>query len=219
MTRRSQIKRLYLDLDRTLYMTDRALKLVAEECEKLWRDKGITAQRLIQEAPRYYSSEDPNALRTHEFFRQMLAYGVDLRTEGGRLRDSLSKYDLLFPDARDLLDYVDTLNDLEVKIITFGEEDFQKFKLSLLPRLAKYPVIITMGEKATYIRRHEKKTPSLIVDDKTNPSLPAWCEGVLLDRTGNTSSKDLDQESGELVVNGLDAIKSLITSTRSVDLI
>jgi hypothetical protein len=208
------IKHLLLDLDRTLFDTNRSFDYILIAAEACFGNRGISAKKMRDEYKNFYTSDDPTALRTYDFFEHLKSYGFAVTNDDIRvLRERvMNQGDLLFPDAHELLKYLETRPDLKVTILSFGVPQFQIFKCSLTPELEKYHMDCIFEEKGPFIKRTYEAEPSLIVDDKVIDDLPEWCRGVLLNRTTPEQSGVLEGHSHYDVINSLILVPSYLQS-------
>lgn len=192
---------LYLDLDRTLFMTDRIKPLLAEACERLY---GIPPAKLQQEQPVY--SVRVGDQYFYRFFEQLEHYGIARNRAIRELRQAFAGLDFLYADARKLLAYL-SLHHWSATVLSLGDQDFQVFKYSLVPELQTLPIVCTEKLKDEYFRSHVPEK-ALIVDDHKVENLPATCQGVLLDRI---QRKLLHRQAdGYLVISDLTRVEELL---------
>lgn len=194
---------MYLDLDRTLYDTNRAAGLIRAALERGFSDKGITAQLLADEQEQFHQYH--GEWYFYDFFSHMAAHNLDEQTIKSYLQEQLSSEDLLYPDAKDLLGSLESRRD-DVLVLTFGDKRYQEFKYSLVPQLQQFRLVCIQSSKGNYIRTQVKR-PSLIVDDKQILDLPSDCQGVLVDRTREAA---FEQADGYWLINDLSVVKELV---------
>lgn len=169
----------YLDLDDTLFQTTLGYGEICRAVSKLYKIKLMTfAIRMLgMRAKPTPGGSERGYLR---LFHTLRSFGIDPDEAAPIIRQELSKYDFLFPDATGLLDW---LEEQKVKpvILTFGDPETQSFKLSLVPRLAEFEHVIVQEPKQHYLKNLDKHD-AILVDDKPIPNLPPWCRGVLIQR-------------------------------------
>jgi len=191
---------LYLDLDRTLFITDRVNELLDEACERLY---GILPTKRRQDQPAY--STRVGDQHFYRFFDQLEQYGVARDRAVRELRQAFAGLDFLYPDARKLLAYL-SLHQWPTVVLSLGDQDFQTFKYSLVPELQRLPIICTEALKGEYFRGHTET--ALIVDDRKIAGLPETCQGVLIDRTEHKLMHR--QTDGYLVISDLTRVEELL---------
>lgn len=164
---------LLLDLDRTLFKTD-----------EYWQDFAKALARSLGVPDGTYSGGYDEFL-VGEGRLQMVDYSKILAATGAKhdiirknLTEICAKNQYLYDDAQRLLSNLGTLQQVyEVQIITFGENDYQNLKLSLLPELKNIPKHIIQELKTDYISTHFNGGVGMLVDDKYGQDLPAgWAE-------------------------------------------
>lgn len=149
---------IYLDLDRTLYQTGIAglgvWQKVSELYPQLRADDGHDRQHEF-----YIHTGDAY---TYDFTAHVTAIGLDAdevyrKLRATELADGRFEYD----GAGDLIEWARTLAD--VKVLTYGVDDYQRFKASLCPSLDGIHIETTLGEKAEYLKGRGEVW---LVDDK-----------------------------------------------------
>lgn len=77
----------------------------------------------------------------------------------------------LYADVHHLLDYLEKKGD-EVRIITVGTEEYQRFKFIFTPRLHDYPYIITHNTKGHCLLKYQAEFANfeavILVDDRAD---------------------------------------------------
>ncbi|MGH7196282.1 MAG: hypothetical protein ACREGJ_00765 [Candidatus Saccharimonadales bacterium] len=168
----------YLDLDRTLFDTERFVLELFKVAGRIYREKGVRRMRLLTDLPhqiRYVGD-----LSYYPFFDHLAEYGVDTQEAKKLLYEALKDNDFLYKDAHELLDWLES-HGIQPHILTFGDKDYQSFKISLAPRLQNLPVTIVQESKGAFLARQACES-AILVDDKLVTDLPEWCTGALLTR-------------------------------------
>ncbi|HMQ96233.1 MAG TPA: hypothetical protein PKD19_03360 [Candidatus Saccharibacteria bacterium] len=171
----STLKKVYLDLDRTLFRTD---------------DAGAIWRLLATHYPSVPDAEEAIA-RSRDFFvftengdyfydwvRQVESYGV--AAEEARqaiLKSSLADGRFEYPGVAETVRYVQD-NHFELAILTFGEQFYQQeIKAALCPSLIGVEIITTMSPKEQFFT--DRQNPALLLDDKPiSGALPPWVHFV-----------------------------------------
>lgn len=166
---------LLVDFDRTLFDTGSFV-------EALWSaiadQYGVDKERQLARAKQFY--EYRGQWYDYDFYRHvstipelpqdMAAFETTMHT---RLRDDV----FLFPDAAGLIDAIDA-------IVTFGNEPYQRFKLSFCPQLRGLTCHIIQTGKGDFIARQFGHQPTVLVDDKRlETELPPSVQFIHLDRS------------------------------------
>lgn len=151
-------KTVYLDLDRTLYRTSLATKEKWRVLSERYPQIDIAVEYARQHD--FYIHKD-NAY-AYDFSAHVAAIGLDVSDvyevlRGSELVDGRLEYD----GTHALVAHARTLG--EVKILTYGIDDYQRLKASLCPSLADIPVITTLRPKGEYL---QDKGDVWLVDDK-----------------------------------------------------
>lgn len=150
----------FLDLDRTLFDTRQA-GLLWQELAKRY---DIDAAKCTAERSNWYEWVDDTTYY-HDFSQQLTDYGIDASEAYEYLRQSpLAQGVFEFPYV-DVL--VRTLQEIaDVKVLTFGIDDYQQLKASLCPSLRGVEIITTLESKTTVLGRYMNKYDCWLVDDK-----------------------------------------------------
>jgi len=100
--------------------------------------------------------------------------------------------DFCYSDTHELLDRLVKHNDLDVRILTFGDSEYQLYKLSMCSELASHglPVHVVQEPKRDFLAR-EFPNGGILADDKYPLGLPVSWQHVLVDRTGKFAQTKL----------------------------
>jgi hypothetical protein len=184
-----------IDLDRTLFETDRFFD---DFCRCLEEHFHVDVGKIQAEYRDFYEHGE-NDLRHYDFFRHLATIGLkasDNEVEE-RLIEALSSNGYLYDDAEPFLDFLKPHN-LEVLILTYGEERFQRLKYRCVPALGGYAFTSTLRPKPEYIANNFVGRVGVIVDDQSIPDVPEGFQSVWLQRG----------HRGEDVYSSLDDVRS-----------
>lgn len=162
------------DFDRTLFDTARFVDWLWEHIALTYHVDGESEK---QQATRFYQYE--GEWYDYRFFDHLASISaitdpVEVFVE--RCRHAAPD-DFLFADVDEVLDEIDS-------ILTFGNEPYQRFKLSFAPKLARTPSTIIQSDKASYVTQAYHGQPVVLVDDKRlETNLPPSARFIHLDRT------------------------------------
>ncbi len=158
-----QRPKFFLDLDRTLFRTDK-MGEVARAMAELFPALG-DGTAFWQESKQFYEYPFGDATYFHNMVAQIESHGVSSEEVFAAMRQTE------WGDGR--MQYKGTaelINDLEgrgeVRILTFGEECYQSFKASLCPSLAQVAINATLQQKGEYLSKIQLPLASWMVDDK-----------------------------------------------------
>jgi hypothetical protein len=168
---------IFVDFDRTLFRTDFLFTKLWEAVAELYPQADVL--KANAEIGQWYEIIEDHY--KHYLFPQHLlhATGVDFEEAQPLLLKRLSQYDFLYPDVHAANEWPKA--GYEVRILTFGGEPFQKFKLKLAPQ-CKQPHDIILEPKGIFLARHYMDVEGFMVDDKRNPGLPQNIKEVWLSR-------------------------------------
>lgn len=190
---------IYLDLDRTLLDTPRFSQAVITAFEQEYR---VPAKEFQEQMPQFYVRHAD--MQYYDFYGHVRMLGHDPHEVTERLMPLLAGSDFLYPDVRPLLARL-ARTSVQVSVLSYGPEDYQGFKYSLLPELHGLPFVATLRFKQEYLAE-QPQLPSLLVDDKAVRPLPEWCSQFLIDRTAGS----LKSHEGERLwrINSLDVVET-----------
>lgn len=155
--------RLYLDLDRTVFDTDRAILL----WDELAKHYDLIPEACVMDRDSYYSWPVPGTYY-HDLSRQLEAYGIFPEEAYELLRRSpLADGRLQLPYTAQLVETLAPLT--EMTVLTFGADDYQRLKADLCPALKNIPVVTTLGDKRAVL---ETAGDCWLVDDKVPGAAP-----------------------------------------------
>lgn len=201
-----RVEHAYLDLDRTLFDTERAKSAIYRALEDTY---GIAADRLVQERAEHYVHPHDDETYYYPLFKHLEStYEIDPDEAASCLEEQLRGQDFLYPDAVPLLDDLEERG-IRTSILTFGDVPYQQFKVALCEELFGMSALVTTKPKGKHIGQAPSQR-SLIVDDKRVADLPKRCQGIQLDRRSEIPAYNAGDY---LVVNGLHAVSQLLDGT------
>jgi len=199
----TSIKRVYLDLDRTLLDTQAIMQALTKAGSQLY---GFDIDDLRREYDQVNKDYKAGRLRAYSYFDQMSARGISAERARLDMEKALAGKSFLYSDVPGLLAFLNS-GGYEVKIVTFGKTDYQMFKFGLAPELAQLPIVVVSEEKNVYLSQ-QSSVPSLLIDDKEIKPLPDWCKQALIDR--KAPSGTLQEGDSLWRINNLALIANLL---------
>lgn len=167
----------YLDLDRTLFRTN--------ETYQIWDEIGRLYPQ-IDAAEQYQKRLDYHLYVGDLYYCDMARHLRDIglvpeevyeRLAGGRLYDGRFEFEGVSELITALADKTD------LRIFTFGTDDYQRFKASLCPSLFNIPIVATLRPKAELLI--DLNTSCWLIDDKPiGHELPPHVEFVQVNLEG-----------------------------------
>lgn len=148
----------YLDLDRTLYNTDLGTELIWQQIASRYEfvNQEIERSRL-GEFYLYDGGQYAYDLRAHLLDLRLQSDEVYAMLRSSDLADGRLEYD----GVGELIEWLSQCG--EVRVLTYGTEDYQQLKASLCPSLTGVEIITTLGSKGDYLA---DKGEVWLVDDK-----------------------------------------------------
>lgn len=136
----------FTDLDRTLFDTDAYYPVLRST---ICATEGVDCEMYEKEFLAYLSaSTKPGS----SFDYLEAVQGVPKKKLYARLEKSLGDRSFLFPDSLAFLKRHNNSTE-KVIILTYGEEEFQRFKVEREPELAQLPCIVVQENKANWFSR------------------------------------------------------------------
>ena len=174
----------YLDLDRTLFKT--------ADMGTVWEYIG---EIYPQAADAFDSAEDYFHYVGDMYYYDMGAHLASLGLEPDEVYASVAESDLADGrlEAEGAKQLIDTLisDGYEVQVLTFGSDDYQRFKASLCPALREVPVVTTLRAKSEVLE--ELGDECWLVDDRPlGDELPGNVSFVQLSPDGAAVPHDAD---------------------------
>lgn len=164
-----------MDLDRTLLDTDKFVRSIWQLAEKQY---GIDARSERDRAPAYFTHhQDMYDYRFFDHLQAVAGARYDKAAFIAAAVSSLSERFLYDDVTEEVVSRIDA-------IVTFGNSDYQTFKLLLCPKLVGINRHVLLEPKGPYIARTFSQA-SILVDDKPLEAeiLPP-CEFIRIDRSG-----------------------------------
>ncbi|MCA9330491.1 hypothetical protein KC957_00430 [Candidatus Saccharibacteria bacterium] len=146
----------------------------------------------------------------HRLYRHRDHYGLsglewEVISAEVRARAIAEDVDFCYPDVHPFLARLAS-QDVDVRLLTFGDAEYQLYKIGLCRELARYglPVIVVDEPKADYLER-EFPGGGTLTDDKYPLGLPSGWRHELIDRSGRFSGAELGP--GVVRISSLDDIE------------
>lgn len=156
----------YLDLDRTLFQTHRVDELFAA-IARIYPEKPHIVNAYAERQKYYvypFASSGDTVTYYHDVGHWMADEGLVMNDVLMRLiADGQNDGRFEFSGTREFVDELKGLGD--VKVLTFGTDDYQRFKAALCPSLVGVEIITTFEPKGDALARIGK-TGDWLVDDK-----------------------------------------------------
>lgn len=189
---------LLVDFDRTLFDTGAFVEALWSAISELY---GVNKAHELTRAKQFY--EYQGQWYDYDFYRHLSTIPEIPQNTSvfeAAIRTRLSGDDFLFPDASGLIDAIDA-------IVTFGNEPYQRFKLSFCPQLHRVPTYIIQTGKGDFIRQRFGERPAVLVDDKRlETELPPSVQFIHLNRG---QAQALVVHDAYASANSLDIVASL----------
>lgn len=170
-------KVLFLDLDRTLFNTDLFIKEFWHAAATLYNFDPI--HQLTQVASWYEPVGDFGYYSVEDHVRAVV--GKTAAEVGQAVRPMLKATNFAYPDTAEITAW-QARGDYELRILTFGGEWLQKYKLSLTPTLNSLPYDIILVAKGDFIAKNFTDAQGFLVDDKRGNGLPPNFKEIWINR-------------------------------------
>ena len=176
-------KMLYIDFDETLFDHRGYVAFVS----------GLLAGE--EDISRYTSTFDDyhdvqDTVRMLRLYRHRDHIADALGYEWGHYSNSVrsavmqNKQDFCYPEVHEFLEYIDTLGDVDVALLTYGDPEYQLYKISLCEHTKRLPVTVVQEPKADYIARYHTADHGVLLDDKAPQRLSGSWQHIWVNRAG-----------------------------------
>jgi hypothetical protein len=192
---------LFVDFDRTLFDTDRFVEVLWLVLSKAF---GLASETLKSTQSDFFEYVDQQY--DYDFFAHLHALtGEPHDTIRSRVKGDLVGMNFLFDDSGELRSWQGWGYD--VRILTFGNEPYQRLKLDLAPDLKDVPIDIIQEPKRDFIARNYKGGRGWLIDDKIGQEIPKGFMEINIDRTALLPSR---VQNGYGIVNNLKHVQDLL---------
>ena len=193
---------LFVDFDRTLFNTS---AFTADLWLSLATRYGIDAEQAKEEGKAYFNYV--GNLYDYDFFSHMRRLtGESDAAIAYAVTQDLAGRQFLFDDSDEVFAWQQAGYD--VRILTFGNEPYQRLKFALAPGIVeKLPVVIICERKADYLASAHAEQLGWLVDDKPDQRLPIGFTEINLDRTAQLP---VSNGSGYVIVNSLTHVRNIL---------
>lgn len=158
----------FLDLDRTLYRTSEGTIAIWQEVARQY--ESVDAQAELARQSEFYAYDGDSY--AYDLAAHLTAVEVNSDEVYQTLRQSgLADGRLAFDGAVELVEWLQSVT--EVKVLTYGVEDYQRLKVALLPFLDGVEVLTTLGSKGEYFRAHPQENTWMVDDKNIARELPS----------------------------------------------
>jgi hypothetical protein len=192
---------LFVDFDRTLFDT---AKFTTELWKAVARRYDLDTEKAKAEGQSYFSYV--GNLYDYDFFAHMRSMtGQSDAAIADAVREDLAGQDFRYADSGEAFAWANEGHD--VRILTFGNEPYQRLKLSLTAEFMDLPIMIIREAKGEYLGWAHAAQQGWLVDDKPDQRLPIGFKEINLNRA---SDLPIAQQSGYVIVNSLKHVRNIL---------
>jgi hypothetical protein len=174
--------KVYLDLDRTLFDTD---KYITHCATMLINHLGVDSIEFLSETKKFSLIFDEKTYH-YLMFRHCRNYGLNPIIAREFLLDTITPQMFMYADA---IEFVENFPDRsKLEIVTFGVEEEQGFKIETCPVLGSLVRHVSLRPKAEVLARISAGQKCVIIDDKLIPDLPEGISQIHITRAGATDT-------------------------------
>lgn len=153
--------KVFLDLDRTTFDTERANRALWFTLATV--HETLDPARCAAEASQFYE-QPPHLSYRYNLTAHLRSYGLNPQQTYDFLAESeLADGRFELPGTAELVWDLKTTKRARVQLLTYGCDEVQRFKVRLCPSLAGLPVITTLAEKQSILGREGQ---CWMIDDK-----------------------------------------------------
>lgn len=155
-----QVKTVYLDLDRTIFRTKNIDWIWQAICGRI--PKMATKSISYDEIGSYYVSNSAGSY--YDFIQHINSYGLSLtEVQSAVDAEGLGDGRFQYPGVSEVINTIIDLG-LNCKVLTYGEDVFQRFKAGLCPSLVDIEIITMLSSKSDYFENRPEG--AILLDDK-----------------------------------------------------
>jgi hypothetical protein len=193
---------LFVDFDRTLFDTN---AFTTQLWQSVSHRYGVDIEKAKAESKAYFTYL--GNLYDYDFFSHMRRItGLSDAAIEAAVHEDLAHQQFLYDDSDEVFAWQRAGHD--VRILTYGNESYQRLKLGLVPTIVeKLPVVIIRERKADYLGTAHAEQLGWLVDDKPDQRLPIGFKEINLDRTAELP---VSNSSGYVIVNSLTHVRDIL---------
>lgn len=187
----SRATHLFIDFDETLF---EHLAFQAYSANMLNQLYDIDPQRYLENFDPYHEvQQGMHRLYQHEDHLRDTT-GLEWDTYSGQLTESVRRDEaahFCYDDAHEFVEEA-SKSGMSVRLLTYGIEAYQRFKISLCPVIGRLPVHIVCEPKGDFLSRHfsDASIKGILVDDKIPIPLPDNWQHIWLNRNERERPQD-----------------------------
>lgn len=149
----------YLDLDRTLFDTDRSGRAIWDALDALPQ---VDAHAEFARQREFYVYQNEGSTYYYDFAAHLESLSLDPADIEAYLLETATGDELLLPGAVEFVEQLRSAG-IQPEILTYGHDFYQRLKAKLCPVLADIVIHTTLGPKQDFFY---DKSASILVDDK-----------------------------------------------------
>lgn len=157
----------YLDLDRTIFHTENIADIFASLAQ-LYPENEYLKGAYEQRHEYFVTSDLSDASYYYDFVQHLCDVELDCDVAFSRLVKQLGDGRFEYEGAEELVRVASERGD--VKVLTYGEDRYQRFKASLCPSLANVEIITIIESKVEYLNTHAR-VGDWMIDDREMPGV------------------------------------------------
>lgn len=198
---------LFLDFDETLFNHMAYLKWLEDFLKKY----GVKPGSFLQEIDEFHEIKGEN-MRLYDHAGHMYRVsGKDWDYISGEVESALMKneQDFCYPDVHDFLD---SIINLSPRILTYGNGEYQRFKIGRCKHIKKLhiPVHVVNRAKGEFLKKEFPDQSGVLIDDKTPLYLPANWLHVYINRKEELANPKITSDR-QVQINNLTQVISALS--------
>lgn len=175
-------KRLFLDFDETLFHHLSYIEWV----DALLAKQGIKSGHFFNTLWDYHHSQGENLNLYDHATHTKEATGKDWSFMSGEFEKELQNYDrdFCYDDAHALIEKA-LKQDYDVRVLTYGNGEYQRYKIRTCKALSAYniPIHVVTGPKTDFLKKYfDDEIGGVLIDDKQPLHLPSSWQHVWINR-------------------------------------
>lgn len=183
----------FIDFDETLFSHGSYIEWFAEYLAKT---HGIDTHDYMSSFDDYHDLQDEQGLlRMYRHDGHILdKTGLSWDMLSGEIQKAVrdESLDFCYPEAHKFLAELSANKNVEIRLLTYGNADYQRFKIGLCKHLQGIPVHVVREPKGEFLSRNynQNTTRGVLIDDKAPLIMPSNWQHMWINRKGHTKPEN-----------------------------
>ncbi len=183
----------FIDFDETLFSHGSYIEWFAEYLAKT---HGIDTRDYMSSFNDYHDVQDAlGLLRLYRHEEHILdKTGLSWDMLSGEIEKIVKNesLDFCYPEVHKFVAELSDKENVEIRLLTYGDADYQRFKIGLCKHLRGIPIHVVHEPKGEFLEKHynHDTTRGVLIDDKAPLIMPSNWQHLWINRKGRTKPKN-----------------------------